>query len=73
MQKTEYLDGSARNDEDRTVGLQFRYRLSRTLSLSLEGSKLWRTSTLASAEFTDRRVLFGVFYASAPLYAPTRK
>lgn len=70
---TEYLNTPPRDDRDNGAGLSFTYRLNPKLSATLDGSKSWRYSTDASQEYTDRRLLFSLIYASSPLFAPTRR
>jgi hypothetical protein len=64
---------TAREDENQTVGLRLQYRTSRSLSFGLEASKVRRTSNVVAGDYTDRRLMFGAYYASSPLYAPARR
>ncbi len=59
-----------REDDDRTLGLRLRYRISRTLSAAVEGSRIARSSTDPTREYVDRRFLLGIYYSSGPLYSP---
>lgn len=70
---TQYLNTPPRDDRDNGAGLGFTYRLNPRLSATLDGSKSWHYSTSASQEYTDRRLLFSLIYASSPLFAPTRR
>lgn len=67
--KVKYID-LARTDADSEFGIRVGYRLTRTINLGLEGRRLERGSTDASAEYEDNRVLMTLFYASSPIYAP---
>lgn len=67
--KTEFLN-FFRHDTDQYSGIRFGYRLTRTISLGLEGSRTQRTSTDSTVTFVDNRVLFSVLYSSGPLFTP---
>ena len=70
----QYLSPPApRDDRNNGIGLNFSYRINMKLSASLDGRKSWRYSTIAAREYTDRRLLFSLIYASSPLFAPTRR
>lgn len=71
-QHTKFLD-VVREDDDRTVGIRWRYRSSRTLNYVLEGSKIWRSSTDVNNEYTERRILLGAYWSTGPVYAPARQ
>ena len=72
--KAQYLNAlTPRDDRDNAAGIGFTYRLNPKLSATLDGRKSWRYSTIASQEYTDRRLLFSLIYASSPLFAPTRR
>lgn len=64
---------STREDRDNEAGLRFRHRLSRHLSTTLEGRRIWRYSTDAFQEYIDNRVIFTLLYASSPLFVPIRR
>jgi hypothetical protein len=66
---TDYLN-FVRRDIDRYSGIHFGYRLTRSISLGLEGSRTDRTSTDPTAYYVDNRVLFSVLYSSGPLFTP---
>lgn len=70
---TQYLNTPTRDDRDNWVGLSFTYRLNPRLSATLDGSRISRYSTDASQEYTDRRLLFSLLYASSPLFSPVRR
>jgi hypothetical protein len=71
--KMRYLN-TAREDENRSVGVRMSERISRSLTLSLEGRRNSRQSTDPNADYVDRRVLFGVVYSSNPSqYSPVRR
>jgi hypothetical protein len=59
-----------RDDRVNEAGLRFAYRINSKLTATLDGRKSWRYSTNASREYTDRRLLFSLIYASSPLFAP---
>ena len=59
-----------REDTEHDSGIRFNYRLTRTLSLGLEGRRADRTSTEPGAEFEENRVFFTVLYSSGPLFTP---
>lgn len=69
----QYLSPPTRDDRNNGAGLSFTYRLNPRLSATLDGRKSWRYSTNASQEYTDSRLLFSLFYASSPLFAPSRR
>lgn len=55
-------DNVYREDQDYGVGGRLVYRFQRTLSFVLEGRWSGRESTLASAEYGERRAVFSVAY-----------
>lgn len=61
-----------REDTERDSGLRFNYRLSRTISLGLEGRRTDRSSTDPAEEYEENRVFLSVLYASSPLFRPIR-
>lgn len=64
---------TSRDDRNNEIGLKLSYRINMKLSATLDGRKSWRYSTIAAQEYTDRRLLFSLVYASSPLFAPTRR
>lgn len=60
----------AREDTESDSGLRFNYRLSRTMSMELEGSRVDRTSTDPTVEFDEIRVFLSIIYSSKPLFVP---
>jgi hypothetical protein len=70
--RIEYIDLD-RRDVERNAGVRLDYRLSRDISLGLEGSRHDRDSTLPTYVFVDNRVLFSVAYSSGPLFTPQRR
>jgi hypothetical protein len=70
----QYLSPPApRDDRNNVIGLSFSYRINMKLCASLDGRKNRRYSTIAAQEYTDRRLLFSLIYASSPLFAPRRR
>lgn len=67
--KTEF-QSFVREDTERDSGLRFNYRLSRTITLGLEGRRTERSSTEPAAEYDENRVFFSILYSSSPLFAP---
>jgi len=70
--RTEYLD-VIRRDTERNTGARLEYRLTREVSLGLEGRHHDRDSTLATSSFVDNRVLLTILYSSGPLFTPLRR
>ena len=68
---TQYLNTPPRDDRDNGVGLRFIYRLNPKLSATLDGRRSWRNSTIESRDYTDRRLVFSLVYASNSLFAFT--
>ena len=60
-----------RDDQDNGTGLSFTYRLNPKLSATLDGRRSWRNSTIESRDYTDRRLVFSLVYASNSLFAFT--
>lgn len=69
LTETSYQD-FAREDDTHNAGLRFAYRLSRSLTLGLEGRRVSRSSTDTATEFTEKRGLLTLLYSSGPLYTP---
>lgn len=67
--KTEF-QSFVREDTERDSGLRFNYRLSRTVSLGLEGRRTERSSTVPTVEYEENRVFLSVLYSSSPLFTP---
>jgi hypothetical protein len=67
--KTEFVS-FVREDTERDSGLRFNYRLSRTVSLGLEGRRTERSSTVPAVEYEENRVFLSVLYSSGPLFSP---
>lgn len=67
--KTEYLN-FVRSDTDHDSGIRFGYRLTRTVSMGLEGRHTERSSTDPTLKYVDNRVLFSVLYSSGQLFTP---
>lgn len=59
-----------REDNYRDSGLRLGYRVSRTVSLGLEGRRTDRTSTDPTAEYKDNRVFLSILYSTSPLFTP---
>ena len=60
-----------RDDQNNGAGLSFTYRLNPKLSATLDGRRSWRNSTIESLDYTDRRLVFSLVYASNSLFAFT--
>lgn len=58
-----------RRDADRDYGIRLGYRLSRSLSLSLEGIRAIRRSTDPIDEYEENRALLSLLYSS-PMFVP---
>jgi hypothetical protein len=67
--KTEFVS-FVREDTERDSGLRFNYRLSRTVSLGLEGRRTERSSTAPAVEYEENRVFLSILYSSRPLFSP---
>jgi hypothetical protein len=59
-----------RRDTDRDSSIRLDYRLSRSVSLALEGRRTERASTIPTEEYVDNRVSFSVLYSSSPVFSP---
>jgi hypothetical protein len=59
-----------RKDTAIGVGARLTHLLNRSLSLVVEGRRNTRTSTDASAEFDENRILLALLYSSGSVYAP---
>ena len=70
--KTEYQD-FIRRDTDQNSGLRFDYRITRTVSVGLEGRRTERRSTDSTADFVDNRLLFTLVHSSGPLFTPLHR
>ena len=66
-----YLTLIPRDDQDSGVGLSFTYRLNPKLSATLDGRRSWRNSTDDRRDYTDRRLIFSLVYASNSLFGFT--
>lgn len=67
--RSEYRD-FVRRDTDRDSGIRLDYRMTRTVTLALEGRREERSSTVPAAEYIDNRLYFSVLYRSSPLFTP---
>lgn len=67
--RTEYLNVVLRNT-DQNSGLRLDYRITRTVSVGLEGRRTERRSTDSTRGFIDNRVLLTLLYSSGPLFTP---
>ena len=67
--KTDY-SSFVRQDTDRNSGVRLSFRLTRTISLGVEGRRIERASTDPTLEFVDNRVLISVLYSSGKLFTP---
>ena len=67
--RTDYQN-FVREDTDRDSGLRLGYRVSRTVTLSLEGRRTDRTSTDPTVEYEENRVFLSLLYSSSPLFTP---
>lgn len=70
--QSEYTD-LVRRDTIQNLGLRFDHRLTRTVSLGLEGRRNERRSTDSTLEFVDNRALLTLLYSSGPLFTPLRR
>lgn len=70
--RTEYLD-FIRRDTDQNSGLRFDYRITRTVSVGLEGRRTERRSTDSTLDFVDNRLLLTLLYSSGPLFTPLHR
>jgi len=59
-----------REDTERNSGVRLSFRLTRTISLGVEGRRIERASTDPTLEFVDNRVLMSVLYTSGKLFTP---
>lgn len=59
-----------RRDADRDYGIRLGYRLSRSVSLGLEGTRDIRRSTDATDDYEENRAVLSLLYGSSPLYTP---
>jgi hypothetical protein len=67
--RSEYRD-FVRRDTDRDSGIRLDYRMTRSVTLALEGRREDRSSTIPAAEYVDNRVYFSILYRSSPLFTP---
>ena len=67
--RTDYQN-FVREDTDRNSGLRLGYRMSRTISLGLEGRRTDRGSTDPTVEYRENRVFLSILYSSSPLFTP---
>lgn len=70
--RLEYPD-LVRRDVIQNSGLRFDHRLTRTVSMGLEGRRSERRSTDSTLEFVDNRALLTLLYSSGPLFTPLRR
>lgn len=59
-----------RRDADRDYGIRLGYRLSRRVSLGLEGTRDIRRSTDATDDYEENRAVLSLLYGSSPLFTP---
>jgi len=67
--RTEYLD-FVRRDTDRISGLRLDHRLTSTVNVAVQGSRIQRDSTDPTRGYVDNRVLLVLFYRTRSLVAP---
>ncbi len=67
--RTEYRD-IVRRDSDRNSGVRLDYRMTRNVTLALEGRREERSSTIPEAEYVDNRAYLSILYRSGPLFTP---
>jgi hypothetical protein len=67
--RTDFLN-IFRHDTDRNSGIRWTHRLSRTISVQLEGRRIDRNSTDPAREYVDNRALFSIYYTSGTLSRP---
>jgi hypothetical protein len=67
--KTKYMN-FVRQDTDRDSGIRVSYRITRTISLGLEGRRTDRATTDVTQNYVDNRLLFSVLYSSGVLFTP---
>ncbi|MDH5512638.1 MAG: hypothetical protein OEY27_05415 [Gammaproteobacteria bacterium] len=59
-----------RRDTDRDSGVRWQHRLSRSISIGLEGRRIDRNSTDPLREYVDNRALFSILYTSGSIPSP---
>lgn len=62
-----------RNDTDRDYGIRLGYRLSRSLSLALEGRRSDLVSSVPDVDFVENRALLSILYSSSPLFSSSAR
>lgn len=67
--RSEYQD-FVRRDTDRDSAIRLDYRMTRSVTLALEGRREDRSSTIPAAEYVDNRLYFSILYRSSPLFTP---
>lgn len=67
--RTEFRD-FVRRDTDRDSGVRLDYRMTRSVTLALEGRREERSSTVPDAEYVDNRLYLSILYRSSPLFTP---
>ncbi len=67
--KTKYTN-FVRQDTDHDSGIRFSYRVTRTISLGLEGRRTDRATTDVTQNYVDNRVLLSLLYSSGALFTP---
>lgn len=67
--KTEFVS-FIREDTERDSGLRLNFRLTRTLSLGLEGRRVERSSTDPGIEYEENRAFLSLLYSSGALFTP---
>lgn len=67
--RIEYRD-IVRRDTERDYGIRLGYRLTRSVSLGLEGARSIRRSTDTTEDYEENRAVLSLLYSSSPLFTP---
>lgn len=59
-----------RRDTDRNNSIRLSYRMTRSVSLALEGRRADRKSTISTEEYVDNRAYLSLLYSSNPMFNP---
>jgi len=62
------FDSFDREDKDRALSASVAFRLNRNLTITTEGARLERHSTVPGSSFVDNRVMLLLGYSTGPLY-----